>query len=138
DRPLRRGGHRGAGPGPVRRRRQQPAGHRPDRAAVPVPRAAGAGAANRLLIPRPARPVLRGHPPMTDTAPQTPFLADAATAELEDWGPLEEATGEPMQTSGRTLWQDGEQEIGVWECTPGPSYWKLETNEFVHIVSGRM
>ena len=75
---------------------------------------------------------------MTDTAPQTPFLADAVTAELEDWGPLEEATGEPMQTSGCTLWQDGEQETGVWECTPGPSYWKLETNEAIHIVSGRM
>ncbi len=29
----------------------------------------------------------------------TPFLADAADAKLEDWGPLEEATGEPMQTS---------------------------------------
>jgi uncharacterized cupin superfamily protein len=75
---------------------------------------------------------------MTETAPQTPFLADAATAELEDWGPLEEATGEAMQASGLTLWQDGEQETGVWECTPGPSYWKLETNEFVHIVTGRM
>jgi uncharacterized cupin superfamily protein len=75
---------------------------------------------------------------MTDSTVVTPFLADAATAELEDWGPLEEATGEPMQTAGLTLWQDGEQEIGVWECTPGPSYWKLETHEFVHIVSGRM
>jgi hypothetical protein len=26
----------------------------------------------------------------------TPFLAAAADAKLEDWGPLEEATGEPM------------------------------------------
>jgi uncharacterized cupin superfamily protein len=75
---------------------------------------------------------------MTEITAATPFLSDAATAELEDWGPLEEATGEPMQTAGRTLWQDGEQEVGVWECTPGPSYWKLETHEFVHIVSGRM
>ena len=25
----------------------------------------------------------------------TPYLADAADAKLEDWGPLEEATGEP-------------------------------------------
>jgi uncharacterized cupin superfamily protein len=72
---------------------------------------------------------------MTDV---TPYLASAATAELEDWGLLAEATGEEMQTSGLTLWQDGEQEIGVWECTPGPSYWKLETHEFVHIVAGRM
>jgi uncharacterized protein len=72
---------------------------------------------------------------MTDV---TPYLAAAATAELEDWGPLAEATGEPMQTSGLTLWNDGDQEVGVWECTPGPSYWKLETHEFVHIVAGRM
>ena len=49
---------------------------------------------------------------MTDTAPQTPFLADAATTELEDWGPLDEATGEPMTAAGRTLWQDGEQKSG--------------------------
>ena len=76
---------------------------------------------------------------MTDTAPLTPFLADAATAELEDWGPLEEATGEPMHTSGTTVWSgDGAQEAGVWECTPGPSRWSLDDNEFVHILSGRM
>ncbi|MDQ2877087.1 MAG: cupin domain-containing protein [Actinomycetota bacterium] len=73
---------------------------------------------------------------MTDIT--TPFLAAAVTAELEDWGPLEEATGEPMQAAGHTLWQDGDQEAGVWECTPGPSYWKLETHEVVHIVAGRM
>jgi hypothetical protein len=33
---------------------------------------------------------------MTDTVPSgpgTPFLAAAATADLEDWGPLAEATG---------------------------------------------
>lgn len=72
------------------------------------------------------------------TTDLTPYLASAATAELEDWGPLAEATGETMQTSGLTLWTDGEQEAGVWECTPGPSYWKLETNEVVHILVGRM
>jgi uncharacterized cupin superfamily protein len=49
----------------------------------------------------------------------TPFLAAAADAKLEDWGPLEEATGEPMHTSGTTLWSgEGTQETGVWECTP--------------------
>ena len=69
----------------------------------------------------------------------TPFLAAAADAKLEDWGPLEEATGEPMHTSGTTLWSgDGAQETGVWECTPGPSRWSLDDNEFVHILSGRM
>jgi uncharacterized protein len=76
---------------------------------------------------------------MTDTAAATPFLAAAATAtDLEDWGPLAEATGEPMHTTGRTLWADGGQEVGIWECTPGPSYWTLETNEAVHILAGRM
>ena len=76
---------------------------------------------------------------MTDTTAATPFLAAAASAaDLEDWGPLAEATGEPMQTTGKTLWADGDQEVGVWECTPGPSHWTLETNEAVHILSGRM
>jgi hypothetical protein len=77
---------------------------------------------------------------MTDTNPVTPFLSAAALhGDLEDWGPLEEATGEAgMRTSGVTTWSDGDLEVGVWECTPGPSYWKLETNEAIHIVSGRM
>ncbi len=56
---------------------------------------------------------------MTETNVLTPHLANAAAAELEDWGPLEEATGEEMTTSGITLWQDGDQEIGVW--APGRS-----------------
>ena len=73
------------------------------------------------------------------TVPDTPLLAAVAlTGPLDDWGPLDEATGDPMQTSGKTLWSDGDQEVGVWECTPGPSRWSLETNEAVHIVSGRM
>jgi uncharacterized cupin superfamily protein len=69
----------------------------------------------------------------------TPYLADAADAKLEDWGPLAEATGEPMATSGTTIWEgEGDTEVGIWQCTAGPSRWKLETNESVHIVSGRM
>ena len=74
----------------------------------------------------------------SDTMPITPFLRNADAAELEDWGPLEEATGASMATSGVTLWKDGDQQIGIWECGPGPSRWLLETNEFVHIVAGRM
>ena len=43
------------------------------------------------------------------------------TAELEDWGPLDEATGEAhADRRVPPLWQDGYQEAGVWECTPGP------------------
>ena len=37
-----------------------------------------------------------------------------------------------MTTSGLTLWTgEGDQEVGIWECTPGPSRWLLETNEFI-------
>ncbi len=75
---------------------------------------------------------------MTDSNPVTPYLAAAATAELEDWGPLAEATGAEMTTSGLTFWKDGDQEAGVWECGPGPSHWTLEQHEFVQILSGRM
>jgi uncharacterized protein len=69
-----------------------------------------------------------------------PVLRDAATrSDLEDWGPLEEATGPEMHTSGLYLWEDGNgQESGIWECTAGPSRWELETNEFVHVLSGSM
>jgi hypothetical protein len=36
---------------------------------------------------------------VTETVPQMPFLTCAATVELENLGPLEEATGEPMRAS---------------------------------------
>jgi hypothetical protein len=74
---------------------------------------------------------------MTELA-LTPYLADAVTAELEDWGPLEEATGAPMHTSGVELWADGDASGGVWQCTAGPSHWTLETHEVIHLVAGRM
>lgn len=70
----------------------------------------------------------------------TPTLRDAANRQdLEDWGPLGEATGPEMHTSGVTIWSDESgSETGIWECTPGPSRWKLETNELVHVLSGSM
>ena len=68
----------------------------------------------------------------------TPHLAGATGAALEDWGPLEEATGEPMATSGVELWADGDASAGIWECTPGPSRWSLQTHEVIHLVTGRM
>jgi uncharacterized protein len=69
----------------------------------------------------------------------TAFLAAAADAKLEDWGPLDEATSEPMQTSGTTIWSgEGGTEAGVWPCSAGPSRWSLENNEFAHILSGHM
>jgi uncharacterized protein len=72
------------------------------------------------------------------TTPLTPFLRHADRAVLEDWGPLDEAVGSPMATAGTTLWRDGDQEIGIWECTPGPSRWLLQTHEFIHVIAGRM
>jgi uncharacterized cupin superfamily protein len=80
---------------------------------------------------------------MTETAADpvgTPKMSDAAAAELEDWGPLPEATGPEMTTAGFTLWKNDETEAesGIWECTAGPSRWTLATNEFVHIVSGHL
>lgn len=69
----------------------------------------------------------------------SPVLAQAATiSELEDWGPLQEATGPEMKTFGYTFWEDGGASSGVWVCSPGPSYWKLDTNEFVHVIDGSM
>ena len=68
----------------------------------------------------------------------TSVLAGAADAELEDWGPLEEATGEPMATHGVETWVDGDKSAGIWQCTPGPSYWVQEENEVIYILSGRM
>jgi len=73
----------------------------------------------------------------------TTVLAAAATAELEDWGLLEEATSAevPMQVHGLTLWtgpEDSGQETGIWQCTAGPSYWVQEENEFVYILSGSL
>jgi len=73
----------------------------------------------------------------------TTVLSAAATAELEDWGPLEEATSEdtPMQTHGLTMWTGPEgsgQETGIWQCTAGPSYWVQEENEFIYLLSGSL
>jgi uncharacterized protein len=73
----------------------------------------------------------------------TTVLSAAATAELEDWGPLEEATSEevPMQTHGLEMWTGPEgsgQSTGIWQCTAGPSYWVQEENEFIYIISGSL
>jgi hypothetical protein len=44
---------------------------------------------------------------MTDAISLTPYLSGATTAELEDWGPLDGATGAPMSTTGLSLWGGG-------------------------------
>jgi hypothetical protein len=69
----------------------------------------------------------------------TPAVVDALSFdELEDWGPLEEATGAAMATRGRTVWEDGSRSAGIWECTAGPSYWVQDENEVIQVLSGRM
>jgi uncharacterized cupin superfamily protein len=68
----------------------------------------------------------------------TPILAQAVDAELEDWGPLPEATGDPMATHGVELWVDGDASAGIWQCAAGPSRWTLETHEVIYLVAGRM
>ena len=85
---------------------------------------------------------------MTDAQPviDTAFLAAAATAELEDWGPLDEATSAdiPMSARGLTIWSapdesgDSRAEAGIWECTAGPSYWVQEENEVIYVLSGTL
>jgi len=67
----------------------------------------------------------------------THLLADAATAELGDWGRLQEATEERMDAREFALWAgEGGAEVGVWECTPGPSRWVQDQDEFAYIISG--
>jgi len=87
-------------------------------------------------------------PPVIDTA----FLAAAAEADLEDWGPLEEAASAdvPMSVRGLTIWSAGNDsddsgdsgasaaEAGIWECTAGPSYWVQEENEVIYVLSGTL
>jgi uncharacterized cupin superfamily protein len=68
----------------------------------------------------------------------TSTLAKAVDTELEDWGPLPEATGHPMATHGVELWVDGDTSAGIWQCGPGPSRWTLETNEVIYLVAGAM
>ena len=43
----------------------------------------------------------------------TEILAQAVDAELEDWGPLSEATDHPMATHGTELWVDGDASAGI-------------------------
>ena len=50
---------------------------------------------------------------MTSTI-TTPHLPDASNVgDLEDWGPLEEATGPEMTTSGLEVWVDGDLSGGI-------------------------
>jgi uncharacterized cupin superfamily protein len=69
----------------------------------------------------------------------TTVISDANSIDLEDWGPLPEATAAPMATAGKKLWTgEGILEVGLWKCAPGPSRWVFETNESITMLEGRM
>lgn len=75
----------------------------------------------------------------SQSALSTVRIRDVASLELDDWGPLPEATGEPMATEGKKLWTgEGINEVGIWKCAAGPSRWTFETNESITVLSGRM
>jgi len=126
------------GPGVARARRPGPA--RPDRPARPHRPRPRPVRRRRTQPPGcgPDRPPLPAAHPVEDPLMDTPHVTDVATAELEDWGPLEEATGPEMTTRGVDLWVDGPLSGGIWECTPGPSYWTQDEHEVIHLVAGRM
>ena len=64
---------------------------------------------------------------------------DIPETDLVDWGPVPEPIGKTLsKTSGKLLHRDenGDNETGVWVCTPGR--WRCEVGraEFCHFLSG--
>jgi len=75
----------------------------------------------------------------SSTSALTTVISDANSIDLEDWGPLPEATAAPMATGGKKLCPgEGILEFGLWKCAPGPSRWLFETNESITVIEGRM
>ena len=69
--------------------------------------------------------------------------SDAATMELDDYGPLQPPVGTaldgPMGTSGKVFWQseDGRIAAGVWEVAAGRMRADFGNDgEMVHVVAG--
>ena len=72
----------------------------------------------------------------------TPILHQPLTltdAELKDWGPITTMIEGESRTSGVLLHKgvNGENETGIWQCTPG--FWRCEVtrDEFCHFMRGR-
>ncbi len=70
----------------------------------------------------------------------TPVLHDPKNVtELKDWGPIPTMIEGRSVTSGVLLHKgpNGENESGIWVCTPG--YWRCEVtrDEFCHFLLGR-
>jgi uncharacterized protein len=69
-----------------------------------------------------------------------PHLIDAPTREdLVDWGPIATPIEGRSFTSGRLLHKGpaGENECGIWVCTPGTWRCEVERDEFCHFLAGR-
>ena len=60
-------------------------------------------------------------------------------SELKDWGPITTMIEGESRTSGVLLHkgENGENETGIWQCTPG--FWRCEVtrDEFCHFMRGR-
>lgn len=77
---------------------------------------------------------------MSEPALLLRHAAELAESELVDWGPVAEPLGEPVsRTSGRLLHRDagGDNETGLWVCTPGRWRCAIERPEFCHFLAGR-
>ena len=79
---------------------------------------------------------------LRDAQMTTPILHQPLAltdAELKDWGPITTMIEGESRTSGILLYkgQNGENETGIWQCTPG--FWRCEVtrDEFCHFMRGR-
>jgi uncharacterized protein len=71
-----------------------------------------------------------------------PHLSDVLHRDdLADWGPVAEPLDGAVasRTSGRVLHKGpaGENECGVWVCTPGTWRCEVARDEFCHFLAGR-
>jgi uncharacterized cupin superfamily protein len=67
------------------------------------------------------------------------LITEPQAVELEDLGPLPEATAHPMRTWGKVVWSgEGGKEFGLWRCEPGPSRWVFGTSESITVLEGSM
>jgi uncharacterized cupin superfamily protein len=70
-----------------------------------------------------------------------PRLADPSTfaGEMADWGPVPTMIEGQSMTSGVLIHKgpDGENECGLWVCTPGTWECHVTRDEFCHFLEGR-
>ena len=75
------------------------------------------------------------------TESSAPRLADPAThdGEMANWGPVPTMIEGQSMTSGLLIHKgpDGENECGLWVCTPGHWECHVTRDEFCHFLAGR-